>query len=279
MSNAEQIEYWNSKVGETWARMQARLDRAFTPVTAALLSLAAPKPGEDVLDIGCGTGETTLALAGAVGDDGSALGLDISAQLLAAARARAEGLLCEADFRQVDAAVFDEESGFDLIVSRFGVMFFDDPTAAFGNLLRLAAPGGRLCFACWQPAVDNLWASLPLAALKDILPPMPPSDPDAPGPFAFAEPERVHGILSDAGWQDIAFHAFPFTMIIGDGDDPVAAAVHFNLRIGGAARAVKDAGPDVEPAAKAALAAALAPYLADGVVGLPGAVWLVTAKA
>jgi ubiquinone/menaquinone biosynthesis C-methylase UbiE len=279
MSNADQVEYWNSSVGDTWARMQARLDLAFTPVTAALLSLAAPRPGEDVLDIGCGTGETTLALAAAVGDEGSALGLDISEPLLARARERAEELLSDADFRSADAASFDEEDGFDLIVSRFGVMFFDDPVAAFANLHHRAAPAGRLCFACWQPAASNLWASLPMAALADILPPVPPADPFAPGPFAFADPNRVNAILAGAGWREIAFHAFPFTMVIGEGDDPVASAVHFNLRIGGAARLVRDAGPAVEPAAKAALAAALSPYVVDGAVGLPGAVWLVTARA
>jgi ubiquinone/menaquinone biosynthesis C-methylase UbiE len=279
MSNADQVEYWNSAVGDTWARMQARLDLAFTPVTAALLSLAAPQPGEDALDIGCGTGETTLALAAAVGDDGSALGLDISEPLLARARERAAELLSDADFRCADAAAYDEEDGFDLIVSRFGVMFFDDPVAAFANLHRRAAPGGRLCFACWQPPADNLWATLPMQVVADLLPPQPPADTLAPGPFAFADPQRVEAVLAAAGWHDIAFHAEPFQMVIGEGDDPVAAAVHFNLRIGPAARAIRDAGPDAEAVAKARLATALAAYAADGVVALPGAVWLVAASA
>lgn len=277
--NAEQIEYWNSKVGDTWARMQDRLDLAFTPVTAALLSLAAPQPGEDVLDIGCGTGETTLALALAVGDAGSALGLDISEALLARARQRAEELVSEADFRNADAAVFNEEAGFHLIVSRFGVMFFADPVAAFANLHALAAPGGRLVFACWQPPADNLWATLPMTALGHLLPPPAPADPLAPGPFAFADPERVHAILSAAGWHDPTFHDVPFAMVIGDSDDPMAEAVKFNLRIGPAARAIRDAGAEAEAAAPAALAAALAPYLDNGAVALPGAVWLVTARS
>ncbi|MFZ4688988.1 MAG: class I SAM-dependent methyltransferase [Polymorphobacter sp.] len=279
MSNSEQIDYWNSKVGDTWARMQDRLDLSFTPVTAALLSLAAPRPGEDVLDVGCGSGETTLALAGAVGDDGSALGLDVSEPLLERARARAEELLSEADFINADAASFDAETGFDLIVSRFGVMFFSDPVAAFANLHARAAPGGRLCFACWQPAPQNLWATLPMSAVAHLLPAQPPADPLAPGPFAFADPDRVGEILDTAGWRDIAFHALPFDMVIGTGDDPVAAAVHFNLRIGPAARAIRDAGPDAEAPAKAALAAALAGHVRDVVVALPGAVWLVTANA
>lgn len=278
-SNAEQIEYWNGKVGETWVKMQERMDRALTPVTAALLSLAAPQPGEDVLDIGCGSGETTLALAGAVGDDGHATGVDISEPLLARARTRAEELLSEADFICADASTFREEPGFDLIVSRFGIMFFADPVTAFANIHALAAPGGRLCFACWQPPADNGWATFPLTVLAPLLPPQPAADPHAPGPFAFADPERVHGILAAAGWTDIAFHALPFTMIIGEGDDPVTAAVDFNLRIGPAARAIRDAGRAIEPAARAALAAALAGHVSDGAVGLPAAVWLVSARS
>lgn len=279
MSNAEQIEYWNSKVGDTWARMQDRLDRAFTPVTAALLSVAAPQPGEFVLDVGCGSGETTLALAGAVGEEGAALGVDISEQLLTRARTRAEDLLSIAEFRRADAATFDEDDDFDLIVSRFGVMFFDDPVAAFGNLHKLAAPTGRIAFACWQPSADNLWATLPMQVLASLLPDSPAGDAFAPGPFAFADPARVHAILTAAGWHDIAFDDLPFAMVVGEGDDPIAAAVTFNLRIGPAARAVRDAGPVVETAAPGLLAEALAPYRDGDTVALPGAVWLVSARA
>lgn len=279
MSNAEQIEYWNSKVGDTWARMQARLDRAFTPVTAALLSVAAPQPGEDVLDVGCGTGETTLALAGAVGDDGAVMGVDISEALLARARARADELVCDAEFHNADAATFDTEPGFDLVVSRFGVMFFDDPVAAFANIHRLMAPGGRMVFACWQPPAENLWATLPMQALASLLPEQPVADPHAPGPFAFADPVRVEAILAAAGWQDITFDDLPFEMVVGEGEDPIASAVQFNLRIGPAARLVRDAGPEAEAAAPTVLAAALAPYRKDDTVALPGAVWLVSAAA
>jgi ubiquinone/menaquinone biosynthesis C-methylase UbiE len=279
MSAIDQVEYWNSAVGDTWARMQERLDTAFTPVTAALLSLAAPMPGEDALDIGCGSGETTLALAVAVGEEGSATGLDISEALLARARARVEAGLSEALFLNADAATFADDAGFDLVVSRFGVMFFADPVAAFANIHRLTVPGGRLCFACWQPPARNLWATLPMQVLADLLPPQPPADPLAPGPFAFSDPERVHGILAEAGWQEIVFHAVDFNMVIGEGDDPLASAVHFTLRIGPAARLVRDAGAGVEGQAKATLAAAMVPYQQAGNVALPGAVWLVSARA
>lgn len=277
MSNAEQIEYWNGKVGETWVQMQERMDRALTPVTAALLAAAAPQVGESILDIGCGAGETTLAAAIAVGEEGSAIGLDISEPLLARARGRAEALLCDAEFIAADASEWAEDSGFDLIMSRFGVMFFADPGAAFTHLQGLAAPGGRLVFACWQPARRNLWATLPLTALGHLLPEQPPVDPYAPGPFAFADAARLAALLESAGWHDVACHSLPFTMLIGEGDDPIADAVSFNLRIGPAARAVRDAG--IGDVAKPILAQAVAPFLTDGRVELPGAVWLVTALA
>ncbi len=279
MSNVDQVEYWNSRVGDTWARMQDRLDASFTPLTEALLAIAAPRPGEQVLDIGCGTGEISLAASVAVGDDGGVLGLDISEAMLARARQRAEELLSEAEFRSADAATFDDEDDFDLIVSRFGVMFFADPVAAFANLRARATAGGRLVFACWQPAAENLWATLPLTALADLLPEMPAADPLAPGPFAFADPERVGAILAEAGWSDIAFHALPFGMITGTGDDPVASAVHFSLRIGPAARAIHEAGPDAEAEARRRLAAAFAGFHHDNRVALPANAWLVTACA
>jgi SAM-dependent methyltransferase len=186
-------------------------------------------------------------------------------------------LLSEAEFIAADASVWADESGFDLILSRFGVMFFADPQAAFTHLHGLAAPGGRLVFACWQPAARNLWATLPMTALADLLPAQPPADPHAPGPFAFADAARVATMLEGAGWQDLAFHSLPFGMLIGGGDDPIADAVSFNLKIGPAARVVRDAGIGDE--ARPRLAAALQPFLADGRVKLPGAVWVVTARA
>ena len=277
MSNADQIDYWNGKVGETWVMMQERMDLALTPVTAALLAAAAPQAGELVLDIGCGAGETTLAMDAVVGEGGHAIGLDISEPLLARARTRGEALLSEAEFIAADASVWAEETGFDLILSRFGVMFFADPGAAFAHLHGLSAPGGRLVFACWQPAARNLWATLPITALADLLPAQPPSDPHAPGPFAFSDAARVATLLEAAGWHDLAFHSLPFEMMIGDGDDPAAAAVSFNLRIGPAAKAVREAG--IGDAAKPILAAAVQPFVRDGQVRLPGAVWLVTARA
>ncbi len=277
--NEAMRDYWNADAGHTWADMQAKLDLSLSPVTAALLSLAAPMVGDRVLDIGCGSGETALALAAVVGEGGDVLGVDISQPLLEVAEARAEALDSEAMFIEADAATLPGQQDRDLIISRFGVMFFDDPAAAFANIHAHARPGGRLRFACWRTPADNGWAGVPLKAVVPLLPPSEPADPLAPGPFAFADPERLAGILETAGWQDIDLQRFDFDMLLGQGDDPLAAAVEFSMRVGPAARVVREGDDGVKAAAEAALRAAYSPYSADGRVALPGSVWLVSAHA
>ncbi|MBB6225990.1 SAM-dependent methyltransferase [Polymorphobacter multimanifer] len=277
--NEAMRDYWNADAGHTWAEMQARLDLSLSPVTAALLSLAAPMVGDRVLDIGCGSGETALALATVVGEGGDVLGVDISRPLLEVAEARAEALDSDAQFIEADAATLAGQGDRDLVISRFGVMFFDDPAAAFANIRTHARPEGRLRFACWRTPADNGWAGVPLKAVVPLLPPSAPADPLAPGPFAFADPDRLVGILETAGWQDIDLQRFDFDMLLGQGDDPLAAAIEFSMRVGPAARVVREGDAGVRAAAEAALRAAYAPYAADGRVALPGSVWLVSAHA
>jgi len=276
--NEDMRDYWNADAGNSWAEMQTRMDLALTPVTAALFDLARPAPGEWVLDIGCGTGETGLLLAAAVGEDGDVLGVDISRPMLKIANQRAEALDSHVDFLEADAAILPGSAGRDLLVSRFGVMFFDDPIAAFTNLLGHAKPGGRLCFACWQAPQDNGWATLSTAAVAELLPPGAPADPLAPGPFAFADPVRLRLILEQAGWADVSLIPHGFYMRIGGGEDPVADAVDFSLKIGPAARAAREGGPHVARQASAALAGLYADHVVDGVVALPAAIWLVSAR-
>jgi len=204
-ANPAQAAYWNIGRGEQWVTHQEALDARFASVGDALLARAAPGPGERALDIGCGTGATTLALAERVGPGGAVLAVDISAPMLAVARARcaAQGLdqvrlLCA----DAQSHAF-ERATYDLLVSRFGVMFFSDPVAAFGNLRQALQPGGRLAFVCWGPLDDNPWFALPLAVGVRALGPPDPEPPRAPGPLAFAETGYVEEILARAGFAGI----------------------------------------------------------------------------
>lgn len=202
-ANADQIAYWNGAPGEKWVKNQKVMDASLAGATAGLLSLAAIQPGERVLDIGCGSGEISLLAADRVGAAGAVTGVDVSRPLLALARQRAEGR-ANIRFIEADAATHVFTPEHDLLISRFGVMFFDDPAAAFANLRRAARPGGRLAFICWRPVAENEYAAMPFEIAKTLMPPLPPADPYAPGPFALADADRLHGILSDAGFSNIS---------------------------------------------------------------------------
>src|SRR5262249_30902454 len=161
---------------------QPVMDKALSAISDAALAFAAARPGERALDIGCGTGTTTYALAKSVGPSGSVTGVDISRPMLAAARARGTGV----NFREGGASAGLFHPPHDLVSSRCGVMFFADPAAAFANIRKALSPQGRLAFVCWRDVKQTLWASAPMAAAKALLPPQEPADPLAPGPFAFA---------------------------------------------------------------------------------------------
>ena len=184
-----------------WAEVREPLELQLAPLGRHALAALAPQPGESVLDIGCGGGETALALARAVAPDGTVVGVDLSAAVLAFAERAAEGC-ARVRFVQADAQLFPfEPASFDAAFSRFGVMFFADPTAAFINIRRSLRPNGRLAFVCWRALEENPLDILPLSAASAHLPPQPAHDPDAPGPFAFANPDRVRGILESAGFR------------------------------------------------------------------------------
>jgi len=274
-ANADQVAYWNETAGETWASMQDRLDRQLDGLGARAMAALAPRPGERVIDVGCGNGATSLALARAVGPAGAVLGLDISRPMLAVARDRAaQAGLVQVEFREADAQTESlGQGGYDAIFSRFGVMFFADPAAAFTNLRAALKPGGRLAFVCWRPLMENPWMTLPLAAAMKHLPAPPePPDPNAPGPFAFADPARVRAILAAAGFSavDIQPHGE------GIGGNGLDEAVELALRVGPLGRALNDY-PHLRPVVVDDIRAALAPHLTPDGVKLPGAVWIVTA--
>jgi SAM-dependent methyltransferase len=272
--NAAQSEYWNSAVGQTWATLQRQLDRQLEPLGKAGIHALAPQPGDSILDIGCGAGATSLALAEAVGPTGQVLGVDLSEPMLAVARGREKltaGNFPRFGMADVQTADLGTEA-FDAAFSRFGVMFFADPAAAFANVRKALKPAGRLAFVCWRPLAENAWQRVPLEAARPVLPPLPEGDPLAPGPFAFANPDRVTDILTQAGFVDI--RATPFDALIGSGslEETLALA----LEVGPLSRALR-AHPDCRDAALDVVRQALAAYVTETGVMMPAAVWIVTA--
>lgn len=275
--HADQIAYWSGEGGNTWLQREARIDASIAVLGHRALAAAAAKPGERVLDVGCGTGPTTRALARAVAPSGSVLGLDLSAAMMAEAakRAAAEGL-DNVRFAAGDAAAHALPPGsFDLLFSRFGVMFFGDPPAAFAHLRRALKPGGRLCFVCWRPFKENLWALVPFMAGAPLLPPLPRPGPDEPGPFAFGDPDRIRRVLGAAGFGGIAVDPVDEVLTLSSGslDDAVTQA----MLIGPLARALAGAAPEVHAGVADAVRAALVPHMVDGAVRLPAACWLARA--
>ncbi len=273
--NGAQLEYWNAAAGATWARYHEQLDRQIAPLGTELLRALAPTAGEQVLDIGCGCGQTTLEIAARVGPAGGVIGVDISAPMLDIARGRALPRGAGAvQFHAADAQVADlGRARFDAVYSRFGVMFFDDPIAAFANLRAALRPDGRLGFVCWQPLSVNPWMSEPLEAARPFLPPLTPPESDAPGPFAFADAGRVRSILDSAGFAAISVRGWDAK--IGGGD--LEQTLELTLRVGPLGAALRD-----NPASKDALAAPVRAALArhatrDGVL-MAASVWIVTAR-
>jgi SAM-dependent methyltransferase len=275
MNNAEQVAYWNGPAGERWSREQAVLDRAFEALSRRLLGRAALRPGERVLDVGCGCGTSTLAAADAVGPTGAVLGIDVSAPMLARARERSSARPRVA-YRECDASTEALEPTFDVVLSRFGVMFFRDPVAAFTNLRGALRPGGRLAFICWRPVAENEWARVPREAALQHVTPEPPQGPEEPGPFSFGDRARVERILTGAGFTSV--ECVPVDEKVLVSDEGLDGAVEFAISAGPTARLLREVSDDVKNRVRAALATALRPYLAGNRMTLGGATWLVHAR-
>lgn len=266
---------WQGRVGKSWAAEWRRTDRSFRNLTPELIRRAEAQPFAAAIDIGCGAGEVSISLAKSR-PDARVTGLDISPDLVAAAKARGADIT-NLRFELADAAQWQPESGFapDLLVSRHGVMFFDDPIGAFAHLHSVAALGARLVFSCFRTPLENPFF-LEVGKLLPLTGEAP--DPFAPGPFAFADAARVSAILSQAGWCNVACEPFDFRMVAGSGEDPVADGVGYFSRIGPAARAISEMGDAERAAFKAKLAAFALEHLAGGEVGLDAGVWLVSAS-
>jgi SAM-dependent methyltransferase len=276
--NADQIAYWNGPGGQRWADRQQTQDIALAPVAEVLIDRARVKAGERIVDVGCGSGATTIALAQIVGPAGHVLGIDISAPMLARARQLAPAGL-PIDFVLADATVYPFVSAsFDLLVSRFGVMFFAQPARSFANMRRALRPSGRLTFACWRDPRDNPFFMAPLQAVYKHVSNLPQPGPEDPGPFSFASEQRVHRILSEAGFSGIGMEPCNLLLdvAVGRGLD---AAVEGALEIGPASRALDGQPPDVIAAATNSIREALVPFASGQAVPLPASIWIVMASA
>lgn len=276
--NAEQIRHWSETAGPRWVATYDVIGNQIRGLGHEAMERARFEPGARVLDVGCGGGETSIEIARRVGPRGNVTGVDVSLPMLTHAleAGRAAGT-ANATFVLADAQTATLGEGlFDHLFSRFGVMFFDDPEAAFRNLRRSLRSGGRMTFLCWRSMMENPLMRVPAAAVATVTP-LSPGDPFAPGPFAFADQERVRGFLERAGFEQVAFERLDRVIPVGpEGGLDEAAA--FLVQMGPASAALKNAPPEVVPAAVAAVREAIAPYQTPEGLRMPSATWIVTGE-
>jgi len=278
VANAAQQEYWNTIAGPRWVGLEGFVERRVRAVNDLLLVRSAVRAGERVLEIGCGTGAFTVPLAEAVGERGEVLGADISAAMLTEARKRlAETGLRNISLVEADAQTHQFEPGrFDLVTSRFGVMFFADPTAAFANILGAARREGRLCFACWGSLDDNRHWLIPYEVVLRHLGPPAPKPPRAPGPTAFADPDYVRSFLGAAGFEAVEIHRETPDILAST---PREEAEHACI-MGPSARLIDEKNPDeaARQTIRREIEEAFAAYAKDDGTRLPSTVFLVAAR-
>ena len=275
--NPRGAAFWNSTMGHAWVSQQAVISDVFTSVTSVSLAAAAAKPGEHVIDIGCGTGDTLMAFAKAIGPSGAALGVDVSVPMLEFARHRA----AEAGLANVTCALADattyafEPRRANLVYSRFGMMFFDDPIKAFTNIRRGMKMGGRLVFVCFRTMPESSWFRVPIEAARPHVPPQPPVDPLAPGMFSLAREERLRDILTEAGFREIALDA---TDVPIHGKD-TTQSMAFLTNAGPLTALLENASDEQRKRATDAVRSALAASIGADGRGLQVGLWLVSALA
>lgn len=272
---------WIGRTGKEWAQRGDALDVLLGPAGQAGLDELAPKPGMRVLDLGCGGGASTAALAGLVGAEGHVTGVDISPDLIARARDRLDALV-NVTLIEADAETHPfEDRAHDALFSRFGAMFFDNPPRAFTNLHHALAPGSPLVIVAWRDIRRNHWASLPMTFVAEEMPGTPPSGAPGPGPFAWADPDTFTPLLERAGFKAIEAksHDFLAEVSYGEDPDPLDRVVSFMMRIGPLASRLKGASDASRDEARRFLARRLARYVQDNAVRLPASAWIIRAQA
>lgn len=277
-ANSRQAEYWGGAAGANWVRARARYDAELAQFADEVLRHAAIERGDRVLDVGCGTGALSV-LAASVANAGDVTGIDISDTMLTEARRRAidEGR-SNVHFRQADAQVTPlEPSSVDVVISRFGVMFFADPVAAFTNIAGACRPGGRLCFVCWQAAPRNPWLVETAAAVEPLLGPMPIAEPGSPGPMGLADPDHTRGVLEHAGWHDVEIDDHCGSLLLG-GPATLEEIIEFWSSRPNIAEPVAAGPPGLGDQVRTALREVMAPRHDGTGVRYDAAVWMVQAR-
>ena|ERR1044072_3641361 len=271
----EQTALWNGLAGRGWVETQELLDQLFKPFENLLVEAVSAASTSQVLDVGCGTGSTTLAVARRLGAQGRSIGIDISEPLLAAARARAEQESSPASFIRANAQDYTfEPATFDLIISRFGVMFFDDAVQAFANLRRAARDSAELRFVAWRRAAENPFMTTAERAAAPLLPNLPARQPDAPGQFAFADQHRVYAILEASGWAEIDIRPIDIVCTF-----PEKELVRYLTWLGPVGMILQEADNQTRTQVVEMVRAAFDPYVHGDEVRFTAACWMARARA
>lgn len=275
MANQEQERLWNGHAGAAWVEAQASLDRLFKPFEDRLADAVAAESATRVLDVGCGTGATTLAIARRLGSRGQCTGVDLSQPMIELARRRADAERSSARFVLDDAQTRDfKPAGFDMVVSRFGVMFFDDPVRAFANLHRAVRPGSPLRCQVFRSAADNPFMTAAERAAAPLLPDLPPRRLSGPGQFAFADARETRRLLAAAGWREVEISVIDVACAM-----PGSELEGYLGRMGPVGVALRGADQALQLRVKAAVRAAFTPFLHGDEVRFIAALWDLSARA
>jgi SAM-dependent methyltransferase len=272
---SEQAAIWNGTGARGWIALQDLLDEVFQPIQDLLVEAISEETPGRVLDVGCGTGSTTVAVARRLGANGSCTGVDISEAMIAAARRRAEQERVAATFTVADAQTYRfERASFDAFISRFGVMFFADSVEAFANLRRAAKADAALRFVAWRSMAENPFMTTAERAAAPHLPNLPVRQPNEPGQFAFGDRDRVRRVLDDSGWSQIDIEPIDVPCAM-----PESALAPYLTRLGPVGRLLQEADDELRVRVMAAVRPAFDPYLHGAEVRFTAACWMIGARA